>query len=254
MDHFIAVLGRRGHAMYLDCRPAASGVYPTIHLPMPDGYRVLIVHTGVRHQNAKGEFNQRVAACRAGVALLAQAYPGITHLRDVHDLPWAVLEPHLPERVTVSELGQHGIDLGDLPGLAPDDVLKVRARCRHVWSENRRVGAAVAALNSGDITTLGALLDAAHVSAREDYEVSCPELEALIAAAHEVEGVVGARLTGAGWGGCIVALVPRGLEEAFRAHVSRVYTEKTARRCQIFACSAGQGAGLVCRVAPEEES
>jgi galactokinase len=103
----------------------------------------------------------------------------------------------------------------------------------------------MAALESGDVREVGRLLDAAHASARDDYEVSCPELEALVTAAHEVEGVAGARLTGAGWGGCIVALVRDDIEEMFRRRVALSYREKTGRACEIISCSAGSGAGVV---------
>ena len=89
------------------------------------------------------------------------------------------------------------------------------------------------------------MLDEAHASARDDYEVSCPELECLVSAAKEVDGVAGARLTGAGWGGCIVALVHADAVPAFEAHLSGCYRTGTGREAAIFACCAGPGAGLV---------
>ncbi len=242
MDHFIALLGRRGHALFLDCRPDGAGQYRTEHIPLPPGYRILIADSGVRHQKVRGAFNQRVAACRAGVKLLQARFPGITHLRDVQDVDWDDLVPILPDRTTVAELSKQGMALGDLPGVSGDTVLKVLARCRHVWTENQRVQAAVTALRAGQVTTLGRLLNEAHASARDDYEVSCPELECLVAAAREVEGVVGARLTGAGWGGCIVALVQEGAVPEFEAHISRRYQAETGRSVAVFACRAAPGA------------
>jgi galactokinase len=219
---------------------------------LPTDYRLLVVNSGVHHQNVKGAFNHRVAACRAGVKLLQAHYPGITHLRDVQDVPWAELSPYLPEEVTPGELAWQGIELGDLPGLAPDAPLLVRARCRHVWTENGRVLAAVAALRGGDVPTLGRLLDLAHASARDDYDVSCPELESLVRAARQVDGVAGARLTGAGWGGCIVALVhadavaaPCRGSSTFEEHVGQQYLAETGHHAAIFACRAGPGAGRV---------
>jgi galactokinase len=248
MDHFIALLAQRDHAMYLDCRPDADGRYCTEHVPLPGDYRLLVVNSGVRHENARGEYNHRVAACRAGVALLRREYPAATHLRDLQGVSWDELAPHLPEEVTTGELWERGIDLGDLPGLTAEVPLKVRRRCRHVWTENSRVLAAMEALRACDIPRVGWLLDEAHASARDDYEVSCPELECLVSAAKEVDGVAGARLTGAGWGGCIVALVHADAVSAFKSHLSACYRTETGREAAIFACRAGTGAGLVCKV------
>jgi galactokinase len=245
MDHCIALLAQRDHAMYLDCRPGPDGRYPTEHVPLPADYRLLVVNSGVRHENARGQYNHRVAACRAGVALLSGKYPAVTHLRDLQNVPWDQLSPHLPEEVTTGELWESGIDLGDLPGLTADVPLKVRSRCRHVWTENERVLAAMEALHACDVPRVGRLLDEAHASARDDYEVSCPELECLVTAAKEVDGVAGARLTGAGWGGCIVALVHSEAVSAFEAHLSECYRTRTGKEAAIFACRAGPGAGLV---------
>ncbi len=252
MDHFAALLGRRDQALFLDCRPDEAGRYTIEHLPLPEDHRLLVVDSGVHHENARGQFNERVACCRAGVALLRQRETGhlgpggsITHLRDVQDRPWGELAARLPDEVTPEELRRQSIDLGDLPGLNDDTRLRVRARCRHVLSENQRVLAAVAALREGDVAVLGRLLDEAHASARDDYEISCPELESLVAAAHEVEGVAGARLTGAGWGGCLVALVHAAAIAAFTERIRRRYAAETGLTCSIFACRAGPGAGRV---------
>jgi galactokinase len=243
MDQFISLLGQRDHALFLDCRPDPAGRYQSKLVPLPQGYSVLVADSGVRHENVRGEYNQRVAACRAGVRLLSARYPGITHLRDVQSVPWEELAPILPEETTVGKLSGQGIDLGDIPGLTSDVLLKVRARCRHVWTENQRVGAAVAALGTGDVTTLGQLLNHAHVSARDDYEISCPELEILVKTAREVDGVAGTRLTGAGWGGCIVAVVRDDAVEPFRAHVESEYAARTGKTTVVFACRSAPGAG-----------
>lgn len=244
MDQFIALLGQRDHALFLDCRPDAEGHYTTAHIPLPRDYRLLIADSGVHHQKARqGAYNQRVASCRAGVETLRPDYPGITHLRDVQGVAWDELAEKLPEKTTLKELHEQGMDLGDLPGLDPNQPFKVRARCRHVWTENQRVEAARAALSAGDVTTLGHLLDAAHASARDDYEISCPELEVLVQAARQVDGVLGARLTGAGLGGCIVAVVHQDAVSDFEAYVSQQYQAKAGRPTHIFACQAGPGAG-----------
>ena len=254
MDQFIALLARPGHALFLDCRPPgpapsqAEGPdrYTFAHVPLLPQVRILVADTGVRHTNVRGEYNLRVAACRAGIACLRPHYPGITHLRDVQDVSWTTLAPLLPEVLTVAEACAQGADLDNVPLPAGDVALRVRACCRHVHSENERVRATIAALKTGDVATVGRLLDQAHASARDDYNISCPELEALVSAAHAVEGTVGARLTGAGWGGCIVALVRQEAVADFEAQVSRRYQEEMGREPTIFACRAGGGAGLVC--------
>jgi galactokinase len=244
MDQFIALLGHRDHALFLDCRPDADGGYKMDHIPLPKDHSLLIADSGVHHQKVKkGAYNQRVAACRAGVESLRPHFPDITHLRDVQGVPWAELAGELPEETTVNELKRRGIDLGDVPGVGPQEPLRVRARCRHVWTENQRVQAAVAAMVAGDVGTLGRLLNEAHASARDDYEISCPELEILVQAADEVGGVAGARLTGAGLGGCIVALVHQDAVSDFEAYVSQQYQARAGRRTTIFACRAGPGAG-----------
>jgi galactokinase len=252
MDHFAALVTRRDQALFLDCRPDRAGRYPAEHLPLPKDYRLLVVDSGVHHQNVRGQFNERVGCCRAGVGLMQKHFAGrrdvshgLTHLRDVQDVPWPELSPLLPEEITPRELHRQGVELGDLPGVDDDTRLHVRRRCRHVWNENRRVLAAVTAMCAGDLATLGKLLDEAHASARDDYEISCPEVESLVGAAHEVQGVAGARLTGAGWGGCMIALVQESAVDAFEAHVRQRYAEQMGLTCNIFACRAGPGAGLV---------
>ena len=260
MDQFITLLARPGHALFLDCRPRTpprpsptrggspeSDQYTFAHVPLPPDHRFLVADTGVRHANVRGEYNLRVAACRAGVACLCPHYPGITHLRDVQDVAWAELAALLPEVLTVAEARAHfhRADMDNVPLPTEDAELRVRACCRHVHSENERVRATVAALEAGDITTIGHLLNQAHTSARDDYDISCPELEALVEAARGVEGTAGARLTGAGWGGCIVALARQEAVPDFKAEVPRRYREQTGRESTIFVCRTGGSAGLV---------
>ena len=261
MDQFIMLLARPGHALFLDCRPQTpprpsptrrgnpgSDQYTFAHVPLPPDHRLLVADTGVRHTNVRGEYNLRVAACRAGVACLRPRYPGITHLRDVQDVAWAELAALLPEVLTVAEARAHfhRADMDDVPLPTDEAELRVRACCRHVHSENERVRATVAALEAGDITTVGHLLNLAHASARDDYDISCPELEVLVEAARGVEGTTGARLTGAGWGGCIVALVRQEAVPDFKTEVPRRYREQTGREPTIFVCRTGGRARLVC--------
>jgi galactokinase len=245
MDQFAALCAQRDHALFLDCRPDRQGNYTYEPIPLPTTHQLMIVDSGVHHRNVRGEFNQRVAACRAGVGLLRQDRPNITHLRDVHTTSWGLLEPLLPEVTTAAALQAQGISLDEIPGLPLDAPLRVRACCRHVWTENHRVQRALTAMRDSDLATLGQLLNEAHASARDDYQISCPELEVLVKSARQVDGIAGARLTGAGWGGCIIALVQREAVTEFQAEVQQAYQEQTGRTAASFACQAGPGAGLV---------
>lgn len=245
MDQYIALMAARGHALFLDCRPDGRGRFRTESLPLPPDYRLLVIDSRVPHSNTRNEFNQRVAACRAGVALLRAAHPGMTHLRDVEAVDWPLLAPLLPARVTLDELQAANTRLGDLPNVAGDVPLRVRACCRHVWQENRRVLAAADALRAGDVERLGQLLVQAHASARDDYAISTPELDFLVNAAGRIDGVAGARLTGAGWGGCVIALVADWAVADFRERIARGYEQAFARSPEIFACQAGPGAGVL---------
>ena len=247
MDQFISVLGQKDHALFLDCRPGPDGRYHTQHVPLPPGYSLIIINSGIKHNNVGGGYNHRVAACRAGVGLLQPTYPDITHLRDVENVPWVALESLLPETRTVSELNSQGIDLGDIPNITSQTTLKLRARCRHVWTENQRVKDAVTALKEGNVLTLGQLLKAAHTSARDDYEISCPEIESLVSILDDAPGVVAARLTGAGWGGCVVALVEETAVTTTIEQVQTRYLAATNLQADVFACQPSGGAGLVGR-------
>ena len=245
MDQFVSLFSERNHALCLDCRPDAAGEYHYQTIPLPAEYRLLVVDSGVHHGNVRGEFNQRVAACRAGVALLKQQHPQMTHLRDVHTVDWQTIAAILPETITATALQEQGFTLGEIPGLDRQAPLRVRACCRHVWTENHRVEAALTAMQQNNISELGRLLNEAHASARDDYAISCAELEVLTKSACEVDGVAGARLTGAGWGGCMVALVHESAVGEFESHVQQQFQQQVGRIPAIFPCQAGPGAGFV---------
>ncbi len=243
MDHFAAILSRQGHALFLDCRPTPTGEYITRHIPFPTDYRLVVVDSGVRHDNVRGEYNLRVAACRAGVALLRRDYPGITHLRDVQDVAWTDLAPLLPDVTSAADLAAEGIELGEIPGLDAQAPLRVAACCRHVWTENQRVLDTLELLRTGDIAAVGAAFRAAHASARDDYAISTPELDFLVETAGDVDGCVGARLTGAGWGGCVVALVAADAVDALADRLQTTYAATYGRSPAVFLCQAAPGAG-----------
>ena len=260
MDHFAALLGRWGHALFLDCRPR-DRVYLTEHVPLPSGYALVVADSGVRHQNVRSSFNLRVAEGKIGVQLLQAHHPThrITHLRDVSPaalgmpLPGvlSMLKETLPALADVEILAAQGLDRAWLMALVadhnlpPKTVYHVRARCRHVVTENERVLAAVTALRAGDVTSLGHLMDEAHASMRDDYAASCPEADALTEIARGAPGCLGARLTGAGWGGCVIALIKAGAVKAFRQEVIAGYQQATTLQTEPFVCQSGERAGLV---------
>jgi galactokinase len=176
MDQMIACFGQAGHALRLDTRTLEHR-----DVPMPTTVRVLVCHTMVRHELASGEYNRRRADCEEGVAALRRADPLVRALRD------ATLE-----------------QLDDVRG---DLSQRIYARCHHVITENDRVGRAAATIERGDFCECGALMAASHASLRDDYEVSCDELDVMVDSVTALDGVFGARMTGGGFGGCVVALV-----------------------------------------------
>ncbi|HEV2825383.1 MAG TPA: galactokinase, partial [Actinomycetota bacterium] len=177
MDQMVSMLGRAGHALFLDTRSLATEQVP---LPLEAaGLCLVVLDTRAGHRLVDGAYADRRAACQAAAAVL-----GVAALRDA----------------TLAQVEQYRTALGE-PGLR---------RARHVVTENARVLEAVALLRAGELDRLGPLLAASHASLRDDYEVSSPELDPAVTAAVEA-GAVGARMTGAGFGGSAIALVPAGL-------------------------------------------
>jgi galactokinase len=214
MDQFVATHARAGHALLLDCRCLEYRV-----LPLPTGVHVVACNTMVRHSHAGGEYNRRRAECEAGVAHIAARVAGVRSLRDVDE-------------------GRLEACRGEIP-----DV--VFRRCRHVVRENARVLSFVRALERGRTKELGPLMSQSHRSLADDYEVSCPELEAMVDAADAAPGSLGTRLTGGGFGGCTVSLVRRDHVDRFGAAVIRAYAAATGREPEIHALDAGGRAARV---------
>jgi galactokinase len=214
MDQFAAVHGQAGAAVLLDCR---SAEHRTIALP--SSLAIVVLDTNAPRQLAASQYNLRREDCERGVRLLATRYPGISSLRDV-----------------TAEM------LDAAPDLLDEQTLR---RCRHVVEENRRVLRAVAALEAGDLATLGRLFAESHASLRDLYEVSSPELDALVDIATSVPGVVGARMTGAGFGGCTVNLVRHDAVESLRDAVASDYPPRTGRQGSCLVVEAVNGAGLL---------
>ncbi len=210
MDQTIACFGRAGHALLLDTRS-----FERRDVPIPSSVRVVVANTMVRHQLASGEYNARRADCEAGVALLARRHPGVRALRDA--------------------------SMPDLESARRDLSNRVYRRCRHVVTENVRTLAAADALTAADSASLGRLMRESHDSLRDDYEVSCGELDTMAAIAQRLDGVFGARMTGGGFGGSIVALVDAAEAERVQQDLRRQYAEATRRDPVVWVCSAGRG-------------
>jgi len=213
MDQFASMLGQEDHALFLDCRTLD---YEAVPLPLAErGLAVAVVNSGVRRGLAGSEYNTRRRQCEEAVQLLRERIPGIKALRDV------------------------GAEHLNLVNELPDPLAK---RARHVVTENARVLEGVAALKAGDLEKFGRLLNASHESLRDDYEVSCRELDLLVELALEVPGVLGPRMTGAGFGGCTIALVPQTSLPAFKEHVQSEYQRRTGIEPEIFSFRPAPGA------------
>jgi len=214
MDQFIVSHGERRKALLLDCRSLEYR-----RLPLPDDAALAICNTMVKHSIAKGEYNQRRAECEAGVRALSKYLP---HARALRDL-------------TPEDLEAYGHEL-------PNTVMR---RCRHVIGENARVLQAAAALERGDLQAFGNLMRQSHLSLRDDFEVSCSELDLMVELAEQAEGVYGTRMTGGGFGGCTIALVEAACVEAFKRTVHEGYERSTGCKPGIYICSAADGVGEV---------
>ncbi|MBI1764273.1 MAG: galactokinase, partial [Acidobacteria bacterium] len=211
MDQYIACLGQAGRALLIDCRTLDSEPVP---LDLRDT-RIVVCNSLVKHELAAGEYNTRRAECSEGVRRLAQHLPGIQSLRDV----------------TIEEFDQ-------VAAVLPDTI---RRRCNHVINENERVRLAVAALKRGELAVFGQLLYASHESLRDDYEVSCRELDLLVEIAQNTPGVYGARLTGGGFGGCTLNAVAADSVTDFIERVSREYSAATHLTPECHVCRAADG-------------
>ena len=210
MDQFISCFGQAGHALMLDCR---SMDYEP--LALPESVKLVVCNTMVKHELAGSEYNARRAECEEAVERLAGRVPKIHSLRDV----------------TVDDFARFGEELPEL----------IRKRCRHVVSENDRVVKAARALQSTDLAAFGMLMGESHQSLRDDYQVSCEELDLMVTLANKASGVDGARMTGGGFGGCTINLVRSESVDSFREKVARGYADVTGKQPEIYVCTPSQG-------------
>lgn len=214
MDQFASACGVENRLLLLDCR---SLEWET--LTLPEGVSIVVADTTVRRKLTSGEYNNRRAACEQAVQLLQAGLPGICSLRDVSPA-----------------------DFNRLAGTLPVEVEK---RARHVVEEIERTRQAIPLLQAGDMARFGELMNACHASLRDLYEVSCLELDVMSEVAQSLTGCYGARLTGAGFGGCTVNLVAQEQAEAFAQALAAGYESRTGLHPEIYICKASAGAGLL---------
>lgn len=214
MDQFASACGVADKLLLLDCR---SLEWQT--LPVPEDVAIVIADTAARRKLTDGAYNQRRQACEDAVKILSEHLPNVRALRDVS----------LDDFNRLSD---------QLPGL-------VEKRARHVVEEIERSQRAIPLLEQGNIRAFGQIMNECHASLRDYFEVSIPELNTMAEIAQSLPGCFGARLTGAGFGGCTVNLVEKPAAEAFAAKLARQYEQKTSLKPEIYICKASDGARLV---------
>lgn len=216
MDQFASCSGRAHHAIFIDCR---SLEFRTVR--MPARLKLVICNTMIQRELGSNEsgYNRRRAECEEAVRALATMLPNVRALRDV----------------TLAELQEHR-------DLLASTVYK---RCKHVITENERVTQMAAGLAANDMGRMRELMEASHRSLRDDYEVSCHELDLLVELAMQQDGTHGARMTGAGFGGCTVNLVEADFVSQFEKRVAAGYFAETGRKPEIYVCEASDGAGRI---------
>jgi galactokinase len=214
MDQYISCCGVAGHALLIDCRSLASR-----HVAIAQNLRLLIANSRVRHQHAGGEYNLRREACEEGVRLLRRHLGPIEALRDV-----------TPEQLESKRR--------KLPEL-------IYRRCRHIVTENARVLEAARALEAGDFAACGRAMNASHVSMRDDFAITCPEVDLLAGLAQTAKGVYGSRMTGGGFGGCTISLVEEWAVDKASQILTDGYRIATGLDTEIFVCAPSDGAALI---------
>jgi galactokinase len=214
MDQYISCCGVAAHALLIDCRSLESR-----HVAIAPNLRLLIANSRVRHQHAGGEYNLRREACEEGVRLLSRYLGPIQALRDVTPQQLESKRRKLPELIY--------------------------RRCRHIVTENARVLEAEHALGSGDFLACGRAMNASHISMRDDFEITCPEVDMLAGLAQSVKGVYGSRMTGGGFGGCTVSLVEASAVDKASQLLTDGYRIGMGRDVDIYVCAPSDGAQLI---------
>lgn len=215
MDQFISLNGKEDHAMKLDCRSLEYEFYPFKF----NDIRIVLCDTQVRRELASSEYNVRRKQCEQGVTVLQEFEPDILNLRDV----------------TLDLLDTHQADMDPI----------VFKRCKYVVEENKRILDACEDLENDDLVSFGQQMFASHKGLRDEYEVSCEELDILVDAARNIDGVMGARMMGGGFGGCTINLVEKDKLDSFTEKITKVYSEKTDRRLRVYTTKVSGGTHLL---------
>ncbi|MBK8267097.1 MAG: galactokinase [Planctomycetes bacterium] len=214
MDPFAVLLAREHHALLLDCRDEKFS-----HVPLPSDFELLIIDSGLPRELSRGDYAERRRECTSALSLIRDRRPNIQSYRDIR----------------MDEL----LDICDaLP--AP-----LNSRVRHIITEIERTKLAAKFLGDGDLTQFGRLLDASHASLRDDFAVSLPQIDELVELVRVQPGIYGVRLTGAGFGGCIIAAVNPDTTEAIEPNVRSSYDVKHGARSQILSALAGSPARIL---------
>lgn len=216
MDQFASAMGKEGHAVYLNCDTLE---YELVPLEL-EGVKIVIANTNSPHKLDSGKYNERVRECHTAVAAL-QPYKAIRQLADISVEEFLGLSVHIQDST-------------------------VMRRARHVVTEIERTRAAVEFLKAGDIKAFGKLMIASHNSLRDDYEVTGPELDAMVEASLGIEGVLGSRMTGGGFGGCTVSLVKDEAIEGFISRTGAGYKERTGLTPAFYVAETSDGGKRIC--------
>ena len=211
MDQFASAMGKKDNAIFLDTADL-SYEYAPINLA---GAKIVVTNSKVKHSLVNSEYNTRRSECETALAELQT----VTDIKGLGDLTEEEFEAHKS---------------------AIKDETRVK-RAKHAVYENRRTIRAVEALKNNDLETFGKLMNASHVSLRDDYAVSCSEIDVLVDAAWKVEGVIGSRITGGGFGGCTVSIVKDEAIEAFKEQVGKAYQEQVGKTPEFYVVEIGNG-------------
>ena len=209
MDQMIVAAGQADHALLIDCRDLS-----TQQIPLPAGAKIIIMDTATRHTHRDSGYNERREECE-----IASAYFGVSHLRDV----------------TLPDFNLRADKLAELP----------RRRARHVITENKRVLATAKAMSAGDANEMGKLMNASHISMRDDFEITNAELNIMVELAQLHPGCYGARMTGGGFGGCAIALVQDNAANTFVKNIQQNYIKKTGLEPEVYICQASNGVEIL---------
>ena len=215
MDQFASAMGKKDHAIFLDTNTLQYEYAPVV---LEDA-KIVIINSKVKHSLVDSAYNDRRNECETALKELQE----VVDIKTLGDLTEEEFEAHKD---------------------AIKDPIRVK-RAKHAVYENQRAIKAVEALKANDVETFGKLMNASHVSLRDDYEVSCEEIDVLVDLAWETEGVIGSRITGGGFGGCTVSIVKNDAVDNFISKIGAAYKEKVGHEAEFYVVDIGDGAGIL---------